>query len=627
MKKSKFVDRKRGIAMPATTSSYDFIKSRIASTKNSYPSLRNKSDDYVFTALCIKSKFYKNPALVLTDSDISDFIVDGQYDGGVDALLSDPNTDGADLVLCQSKFYQSITSEDIQNALLKMALFYKDMKRGYYEQVNATVQQRFLSLDAEVGEESKIHFVFFTSAPKSGIRSDRLERKFMEQFPGAENIVISILFAPEIEEEIKESESRRPSVESGKIHIDDADNYLLYGDDAAIVNVSACSIKQLYAQHSTNLLARNLRYHVAGRDIDNAIKETISNDPDSFWMKNNGITIICEDFDIDGKDVKLRNFSIVNGGQTTYQIYKSASVNTDNDFYLPCKIIKVIGETEDAKNEFSLSIAKATNSQKAIKPVDLKANSPEQIRFAREMRQAGIYYQTKRGETVPPQFREAYLNTDLVEIGKLCLAGIFQLPGKSRNKPSSLYEPKYYAPVFDGDQAQIAALSKELLYIDFYFRKTYQKIFDSENASLNDSGIRISFAHNARTICVAFVALSARIRQNNLSDQSLSPMFTRTITDSVTDSLYDVFKDLGNLRHFVDPQVFSNKDKYDELLKRLFDIIINAGVFTYQMEIRYDNTITPSNYLKRDVNYYTIISTQYNRIKDDFMRVYDELGI
>ena len=98
---------------------------------------------------------------------------------------------------------------------------------------------------------------------------------------------------------------------------------------------------------NTNLLARNLRYHVAGRDIDNAIKETIASDPDSFWLKNNGITVICDDFEIDGKDVRLKNFSIVNGGQTTYMLHKSTSINMGNDLYLPCKIIKIAGDAED----------------------------------------------------------------------------------------------------------------------------------------------------------------------------------------------------------------------------------------------------------------------------------------
>ena len=163
--------------MPTPISSYDFITAKIRAMKDAYPSMRSKTDDYVFSALCVKSHFYKNPALVLNESELNDLIVDGQYDGGVDVLLSDPNAEGADLVIGQSKYYGTITNEQVQNALLKMALFYKDMVSGHYEQVNANVQQRFLSLNAEVGEESKIHFVFYTSAEKGGIRPDRLERK------------------------------------------------------------------------------------------------------------------------------------------------------------------------------------------------------------------------------------------------------------------------------------------------------------------------------------------------------------------------------------------------------------------------------------------------------------------
>lgn len=376
------------------------------------------------------------------------------------------------------------------------------------------------------------------------------------------------------------------------------------------------------------MLARNLRYHIAGREIDKAIADTINTDPESFWLKNNGLTIICDDFEIDGKEVKLRNFSIVNGGQTTYMLHKSTSINSDHDLFLPCKIIRIMGDTEDKKNAFSLSIAKATNSQKAIKSVDLKANSPEQVRFAQEMRQQGVFYQTKRGESVPSQYRNPYLNTDLVEIGKLCLSGIFQLPGKSRNKPSSLYEAKYYDPVFNGDQSQVSKLCKELLYIDYYFRNVFQREFDRENESGPDSGTRISFAHNARTICIAFVAFSGRFKQGNFTEQDLAPIInSRTNIESAADSLYDVFRELGNMQYLIAPQIFNDKDKYDCILKRLFNIIIEAGIMGYHFEAGYDNTLTPTNYLKRDKNYYNTLRTQWVRIKADFMRVFEEYGI
>lgn len=420
-------------------SAYEMISNKVQSMKEAYPRLRKESDDHVFAVLCVKANFYKNPSLSFTDNDIENILVDSQGDGGADTLLTDPNSETSNLIICQAKFYQKITFDEVRDAVAKMILFYKSMKRGEYETVNAKVQRRFLTLDAEVGDESKACFVFYTSAQKNGIREDRIQKLLQEH--GLDNLSyeIQLYFADDVVDEIKESESRRPTVESGKIVIDQADNYLEFGDEAVIVNASAFSIKELYARYSTNLLSRNLRYFIKKRDIDDSINDTIRNSPESFWFKNNGLTIICDDFEVSGKEVKLKNFSIVNGGQTTTLLHKSKEINKEHDFFLPCKIIKIIGNTEDEKNLFSLEIAKATNSQKVIKQIDLKANAPEQVRFGNAMRNVGVFYQTKRGETIPKDYKEDYKNTDLVEVGKLCLAGMFKLPGSSRSKPSMLY--------------------------------------------------------------------------------------------------------------------------------------------------------------------------------------------
>ena len=69
--------------MPTTHDSYQVIQDKIQGMKSTYPSLRLKSDDYVFSALCVKAHLYKNPALSLNDADFEEIIVDGQYDGGV----------------------------------------------------------------------------------------------------------------------------------------------------------------------------------------------------------------------------------------------------------------------------------------------------------------------------------------------------------------------------------------------------------------------------------------------------------------------------------------------------------------------------------------------------------------
>ncbi|EOS71315.1 hypothetical protein C818_00772 [Lachnospiraceae bacterium MD308] len=611
--------------MPANQNDYDFIKDKIHVMKETYPSLREKADEYVLSALVVKASYYKNPALVLNESDFANFIVDGQYDGGVDILLSDPNSESSNMIIGQSKFYQNITFDDAVNAITKMVLFYKDMIQGHYEQVNDKVQGRFLSLYSEIGEESKIAFVLYTSAPKGGIRKDRLEKKFREQFSDSSQFELSVLFGSDVVSEIKESECRRPTVELGKIKLDKRDNYLEYGESAAIVNVSAFSIKSLYAQHNTNLLSRNLRYHVSGREIDKGINETIRDNPDSFWLKNNGVTIICDEFKIDGKEVKLKNFSIVNGGQTTYMLHKSKLITESQDFYLPCKIIKTDGTNEDEKNLFSLEIAKATNSQKAIRPVDLKANSPEQVRFSQTMREAGVFYQTKRGEVVPREFKPAYLNSDLSEVGKLCLSGIFQMPGTSRNKPSSLYNPNYYNVIFDGNQTQIAKICKELLYVDYYFRNAFLKRFDSENRNQPDGTGRITFAHNARTICLAFVVLASRYYQENIQGETLQFIFDSSRSEKPDPHVYESMKNLTGIKWLLPPNIFENKDNYEEILYKLFMHIINAGSMCYEMAVRYEEGLNATNYLKKDKNYYGILQFQWQSLKVAIKETFDAI--
>ena len=606
---------------------YKYITENIKAMKGQYHSLSSKADDYVFSALCVKANFYKNPSLVLNESDFAEIIVDSPNDGGADILLSDPNSETADLVIGQSKFYKSITSEQVLNAVRKMADFYNDMTAGDYEKFNDRVKSRFHKLYDEIGDESKIHFVFYTSATKKGINIRRIETKFRELLNDTHLIEIDIFFADDLEDEIKESLLRKPTVEYGKIQIDEANNYLAYGDRAVIVNVSAFSIKDLYDNHNIVLLSHNLRYHIkgkaAGLDIDKAIRTTIEKDSKSFWFKNNGITIICDDFEIDGNVVKLWNFSIVNGGQTTYQLHRSEHIDKQNSFWLPCKIIKTVGKTADEKNTFSLSIAQATNSQKPIQPADLKANAPEQIRFAQAMKAVGVLYKTKRGEEVDKKDRAAYLNTNLAEVGKLCLAAIFQEPCKARNNPSSSYKDldknPYYNPIFKDNPEQVAQICKELLYIYYYFDKIFQPKFDRDNKNLPNANDKITFANKARTTCVAFTALAARYHQGNITDKDV----TALISSPTSSDVYKMLRDLGDMKFLLPIKLYT--DAYDAALDKLFKAVIKAGTKNYSIERRHNSNLTPNSFLQNDKNYYSILNDHWDTLEEDINKIFSEI--
>lgn len=617
--------------MATETELYDYISEQIYLLRdsNKYPSLRDKPDYYVFSALFVKVAFYKNPDYPLSEIDINRTITDGSNDLGIDILLRDPNSDEEDIVIGQSKFCKTITSEEVLNAMRKMADGYKELIKGHYERANTILSSRFAEL--EIDEETKIRFVFYTSAPRNRINIKRIETKFLDEFLDTDNIEVQILFDADIKKEIKDATSWKSIVESGKICIDKAGNCLLYGDNAAIVNVSAFSIKKLYFEHETNLLALNLRYHIKERKrdgVDNGIKKTINENPESFWLKNNGLTIICDEFRIDGTVVHITNFSIVNGGQTTYQISQSNKIDKENDFFLPCKIIKNSGKDKDEKANFSLDIAQATNAQKPITQDDLKVNTPEQMGFAREMRVVGVFYRTKRGEEPSSkEYSETYRKTKIDEVGKLCLAAIFQMPCASRNGKSGkklFHESRYYDWIFAKKQSQIAKICKELLYINYYFSKKFIHKFKRENENEEEAAILLPFANKARTICIAFAALAARYYQGNITDQDLKIIYAAQ-SDSVADDMYKAIRDIGSMQSLFPKKFSENMNLYDAALDKLFTAIIEEGIREYSSSRRSKPTLTENSFLQNDKNYYFILENNRRALKKKIDEVFSSV--
>ena len=166
-----------------------------------------------------------------------------------------------------------------------------------------------------------------------------------------------------------------------------------------------------------------------------------------------------------------------------------------------------------------------------------------------------------------------------------------------------------------------------MLYIDYFYRTTFIKEFDRDNQGQPNEAERISFAHNARTICIAFVALAARYRQGSITDQDLTQIQRLAHSESGADAIYDIFRDLEDIQYFIKPEIFADKNQYDALLRKLFNVIINMGVVSFLFELRHDSTLNATNYLKRDANYYDIIGTQWAYIKNDINSIFTEFGM
>lgn len=592
---------------------YSTISQKIKNLKSEFPSLSDRDDDFVFTCLSIRNVFFKNPSKIFDKTFITNAIVDGKGDGGVDAIFTDSDSENQDMVLVQAKHYKTISTEDVRNALHKMVAFAKLMQIGKYEGINEKVSSRYCSVEAEKSDDAKTILVLFTSANRNGIKDNSCLKALGED---RNKFDIRIYFNKEICEEIKEREERRDSVERDKIQIDKTNNYLRY-KDAIVVNASAYSIKRLYTQYRTNLLSSNLRYFIRSK-IDADINKTINDSPNEFWYRNNGLTIVCEDYEVSGKEVHLRNFSIVNGGQTTKLLSDCDSVNEEEDFFLPCKIIKALGEDESARANFVYDIAKATNSQKPIKQIDLKSNAPEQLSFRTALRQEGVFYQTKRGEKIPSNYTDMNKHTSLDQVSKLCLAGIFQRPASSRNSSKKFFEDKFYNPIFlvrnSGRLERTAKAVKQLLKMSCYFDTDFVKNYEKECRELlgESSGVSlIPFARNSRTICIAFSSLAARIINKELVSTTVHEKFQHYDSETgYEDYILPYVANLDNSYNLFNPSVERDEDLFECVLSKLFTVIIEEGHRMFASDRDKDTSLTATNYLKKDHNYFKIIASE-----------------
>ena len=112
----------------------------------------------------------------------------------------------------------------------------------------------------------------------------------------------------------------------------------------------------------------------------------------------------------------------------------------------------------------------------------------------------------------------------------------------------------------------------------------------------------------------------------NFTDTDLTPLRSNNSFDSVGDTLYKTFRNLGEIQFLLPQTVFDNKDVYEAVLNKLFKIIINAGIMNYSIENQHDPSLNATNYLKKDKNYYSILMSQWIRIIDDINNVFDEIG-
>ena len=112
----------------------------------------------------------------------------------------------------------------------------------------------------------------------------------------------------------------------------------------------------------TNIFEDNVRDFQGYNPVNNEIRDTINDEEDQkcFALLNNGITIVAKKVDVTGDNVKIYDYQIVNGCQTSYVLFDNRNMIKDGT-YIIVKVIEVISE------KLSDRVIYTTNRQTEVK--------------------------------------------------------------------------------------------------------------------------------------------------------------------------------------------------------------------------------------------------------------------
>ena len=85
--------------------------------------------------------------------------------------------------------------------------------------------------------------------------------------------------------------------------------------------------------------------------------------------------------------------------------------------------------------------------------------------------------------------------------------------------------------------------------------------------------------------------------------------------------IYNVFSDLDDLVYLFPAEVFQDKNRYEEILDQLFYLMIDEGTSYFSVAKDSDNTLTPTNFLKKDRNYYRILKAHWPKMSREIKRI------
>ncbi|MBU2739829.1 AIPR family protein [Acidithiobacillus concretivorus] len=155
----------------------------------------------------------------------------------------------------------------------------------------------------------------------------------------------------------------------------------------------------LHMDKGKALYERNIRYFLGSSrsDVNKAIKATLRDDPGSFFYLNNGVTAVCDEIELKGKNpsngfrkFKVRGLSIINGAQTVASAAEFVAQHPGSNIGDAKVMLTLIKAPADGP--FGKRVTKARNHQNPVQTANFASLDENQERLRQEIAHLGFAY-------------------------------------------------------------------------------------------------------------------------------------------------------------------------------------------------------------------------------------------
>jgi hypothetical protein len=313
--------------------------------------------------------------------------IGGKNDNSIDASFEENKI----LYIIQTKYNQAHTWAGVTN-------FSTDIQR-LIKAPNAIVGESQLVYEVaemmrEYQEEGKLIEVYYiTDKEFSNDEKQKIEKE-IERFENVfENINLYVWDINAIKDYFDMSLNVIPKIHQGKKAQITLKKYFV-SDITCVAEVELKHLAHFIKQNKDYLFCSNIRNYLKNTPVNKEIVETFCRNPEDIWYFNNGITMVCDDFDVkDEYFLHLTTPQIVNGCQTANTILKEFINLKDKEKQNNLQgtiLIKVIKDEDEKKKD---QITKYTNRQNAVSGKDFFALEKFHRQLSCEFDELGYFYE------------------------------------------------------------------------------------------------------------------------------------------------------------------------------------------------------------------------------------------